>query len=192
MLEQNTPAQPNIITSPGLKNRVVDPMAVGQIMVDLQMSQDLIERTSIYVDDSNRLATNGIAYPKWLGRIRHFTKPQLRTAEGPFVRISSVVKGFERSADDMNITLVHELEHVAQMGRHDPKIRLGQLAIWGLALTGGIAANRLATGHSKVGQAAATVVGVAMGQQIGYRIAPHEVQARDRSHAVRMTAITRR
>lgn len=192
MLEQNLPVQPKIITSPGLVSRLaVDANVVGQTMADIGISEEVISTTSVYVDDSNHLSTNGIAYPKWLGRIRHFTNPELRRADGPIVRISSVVKGAERAEDDMNTTLVHELEHVAQMGRHDLNLKLGHMAIWGLAVAGGISANRLSNGRSRAARVAATLVGAGLGQQIGYKLAPHEVQARERSHTIITSAISR-
>lgn len=193
MVKQTTLAEPKIVTSHSVESKLaIDPSIVGQTMQELGISPEGIRDTSILVDDANRMATNGIAYPKWLGRARHITNPQLRNAPGPIVRVSSVVKGNERSDDAMNDTLVHELEHVAQMERNDPKMKLGHIAIWGLAAAGGISANQLTRAHNKAIRSAATFVGAAIGQQIGYRIAPHEIQARQRAKEISTSAIKHR
>jgi hypothetical protein len=185
-------AEPNIIISPETKGElIIDPRTVAQTMQELGISKQGIRNTSILVDETNRIATNGIAYPRWLGILRHLHHPQLRDAPGPIIRLSSVVKGKERSAEDMNRTLVHELEHVAQMERKDPNIKLGHIAIWGLAAAGGIAVNRLMRGRSKVIRSTATFAGAAMGQQLGYRIAPHEIEARQRAEEISTSAIRR-
>lgn len=191
MAEQSL-AEPKIIISPKTKGElIIDPGAVAQTMQELGISKQGIQNTSILVDETNRIATNGIAYPRWLGILRHLHYPQLRDAPGPIIRLSSVVKGKERSAENMNRTLVHELEHVAQMERKDPNIKLGHVAIWGLATAGGIAVNRLMRGQSKVIQLAATFAGAMAGQQLGYRIAPHEIEARQRAKEISTSAIRR-
>jgi outer membrane lipoprotein SlyB len=89
----------------------------------------------------------------------------------------------------MNHTLSHELEHVAQIDRKDSLLKIGHLAIWGSAALGAAIGNRLGSG--KKGRAAGILLGAMAGQQIGYKIAPHEQQAREKSKIVNTSAIKR-
>jgi glycine zipper 2TM protein len=190
MPELENQAHPRVIygekVSPDL---TVDTDALADTMHELDISDETIENTTIYMDPSNRLATNGIAYPKTLGRLRHILHPELRRAPGPVVRVSAKIRGAEREEEDMNHTLSHELEHIAQIDRKDPRLKIGHLAIWGSAALGAVIGNKL--GSSKKGRAAGTLLGAMVGQQIGYKIAPHEQQARERSKIVNTSAIKR-
>jgi hypothetical protein len=167
----------------------VDPDALADTMRELNISDKTIENTTIYMDPSNRLATNGIAYPKTLGRLRHIRHPELRRAPGPVVRVSTKIRGTERKKQDMNHTLSHELEHVAQIDRKDPRLTIGHLAIWGSAALGATIGNKL--GSSRKGRAVGTLLGAMVGQQIGYKRAPHEQQAREKSKIISTSAIQR-
>lgn len=190
MVEHELPIGPKIVTSPGLEDKLaVDAAAVGEAMTALGISSETIHATSILADDTSRITTRGMTFPGWLGRLRH---PQLRHSRGPVVRISTVIRGAEVSEEDMNKTLEHELEHVAQAERKDPKMLLGFAAIVGLGIAGGIVGNRLSRKRGRATRVAATVVGAALGQQIGYQLAPHERQARERSTTTKISAIKRR
>ena len=179
-----TPHQPHIVQGPG---KSIDPSVVGQTMQELGVSSETIDKTIIFVDPANRLATNGITYPNRLGRLRHIANPDLRNAKGPIVRLSTRVRGADRSVEDMNVTLTHELEHVAQMDRRDTGLRIGHAAIWGLATLGAVVGYHM--GHSKASRIGLGISGMLIGHQIGYKIAPHERQARSVANTVTTTAI---
>lgn len=189
MAEQNVPAQPKIVTSSGLEAKItINPAMVGKGMADLHISPERIRATSILVDDTSRLATRGMTFPGWLGRLRH---PQLRHSRGPIVRISTVIRGTEVPEAAMNETLEHELEHVAQAERRDPKIPLGFAAMVGLGIAGGIVSYRLSRERGVAARIVVTALGATVGWQAGYTIAPHERQARKRAATTKMSAIKR-
>jgi hypothetical protein len=190
MPELEKPPQPRVVygerISPDL---TVDINGAADTMRELDTSDGTTGNTTIYLDPTNRFATNGIAYPRTLGRLRHIFYPELRNAPGPIVRISTKVKGKKRTEEQMNHTLAHELEHVAQMDRKDPRLKMGHLAIWGSAALGAVIGNKLGSG--KKARTAGTLLGAMIGQQVGYRIAPHERQARERAKVVNTSAIKR-
>lgn len=173
-------SQPRIVygegTDPGVS---VDPEVAAQTMRELGISEDGIARSAVYVDPKNRLANNGTHYPNRLGRLRFRSVPELQDVEGDIVRLSTRVRGKERTPEQMNRTATHEWEHLAQADRHDRKVIVGHIAIYGLAALGALAGNRL--GKGKIGAA----VGGFVGYQLGYMLAPHERQARLRSGQVR-------
>lgn len=188
MTELEKSSQPRVVHGEKVPaNLELDKSDIAGTMRELGISSETIDKTTVYLDPTNRLGTNGIAYPKTLGRLRHIFNPKLRDAPGPIVRISTKVRGKERTTEEMNHTLSHELEHVAQMDRKDANLKLGHLAIWGGALLGAAVGNRL--GSSKKARMAGTVVGAMIGQQIGYKIAPHERQAREKSKHITTSAI---
>jgi hypothetical protein len=186
------PEQPRPQIINGNKSPQIDASDVAETMQELDISDQGINNTSIYIDPKNRLLNLGTHYPNRLGRLRFRSIPELRHAQGDIVRISTKVKGKERTAEQMNHTLVHELEHVAQQDRHDIKLHEGHLAIWGLAAVGAVIGNKLGkrTG-SKAAHATAVAVGAVVGQQAGYLLAPHERQARQQAKAITSKAITR-
>ncbi|HEY5139868.1 MAG TPA: hypothetical protein VIJ25_11210 [Methylococcales bacterium] len=183
--------QPRVVYGNDTADKLaVDPEVVGRTMQELGSSPEAIENTTIYTDSVNRLTTRGMTYPSWLGRLRHITNPDIRDSKGLIVRLSSVVGGKERDEESMDHTLVHELEHVAQMERGDRRLVVGHLGTLGLAAVGVIVGSRLGRGRvSKIGLA---LLGGLIGQQVGYQIAPHERQARSTADRVSTSAVTRR
>lgn len=156
----------------------VDPEVAAQIMRELGVSENVIANSAVYVDPKNRLANNGTHYTNKLGRLRFRSVPEIQEVEGDIVRISTKVRGKERTVELMNKTLTHEWEHLAQADRHDIKVTEGYIAIYGLAALGALAGNRLGKGaKGKIGAA----IGGFLGYQLGYRLAPHECQARLRA-----------
>ena len=85
----------------------------------------------------------------------------------------------------MNKTLVHELEHLAQDERDDKKVTAGHIAIWGLAAAGALLGHTLGRRKGGALTPLTTVVGAYIGHSVGYRIAPHERQARKRAGQTR-------
>lgn len=172
----------------------IDPTQVASVLHELGVSDSAIESTTIYLDGNSHIATNGMAYPNALGRTRFRHVPELKNAPGAIVRIGTNQRGKVRTEEDMNRTLVHELEHVAQMERKDKKMTAGHLAIWGLAAAGAVAGNKLAKkrGTGRAGRFGAMIAGMAAGQQIGYKFAPHEHKARERAKEITTSAISRK
>jgi len=165
----------------------VDPERLAETMRELGVSEQGISDTTVYMDPKSRLQTFGTHYPNMIGRLRFRSIPEIQEAEGDIVRLSTVMKGKPRTAEEVNRTLVHELEHRAQEERHDPKLTQGHIAIYGLALAGAIIGNRL--GGSKTSRAIGTAMGAAIGHSVGYIIAPHERQARARAREVTSNAV---
>jgi hypothetical protein len=168
----------------------VDPPCVLETMNILRISSIPAEHT-VYVSGRFNIARKGLQLSKWIDRFVHGEKDR-NEGEGSVVRVNTVLRGKVRSIDDMNRTLVHELEHVAQAERNDPKLVYGNIAIWGLTLAGALAGNTIV---KRRGNAAASVIGMvvgaAAGHDIGYLVAPHERQARERARTVVTTAIYR-
>lgn len=174
------PSQPRIVYGEGLDSSVsVDPEAAAQIMRELGVSEAGIANSAVYIDPKNRLANNGTHYSNKLGRLRFRSVPELQDVEGDIVRLSTKVRGKERTSEQMNRTAVHEWEHLAHQDRHDRKVTEGHIAIYGLVALGTLAGNRL--GKGKAGAA----IGGFLGYQLGYWLAPHERQARLRAGQVR-------
>lgn len=185
------PTLPRIVygegTDPGIS---VDTGKVAQTMRDLGVSEQGINETTLYVDPKSRLQTFGTHYPNKVGRLRFRSNPEIQEAKGDIVRLSTIMKGKARSADEINRTMVHELEHRAQGDRHDSKLTEGHLAVWGLAVAGAILGNRL--GKNKASKIVGTAIGAGIGHSLGYMIAPHERQARERARQVTTKAVVRK
>jgi hypothetical protein len=169
----------------------IDTAIAADTMEQLDISDQTIGSTTLYPDSDNHFANNGIAYPKTLGRLRHFTHPHLKHAPGPIVKISTRVRGNERTDDAINRTLAHELVHIAQMDRNDPRLKIGQLSTIGMTALGAVIGNKLG-GSNRSLRAVSTIVGMAVGQRIGYQIDPAERQARALAKDIQSPIVTRR
>lgn len=183
--------QPAALIGPGTDPAIsIDTVDAAQTMrSDFKISDTGIADATIYLDAKNRWLNYGTHYPNWLGRHRFYFIPELANAPGDIVRISTRVRGKDRTAEEMNGTLMHELEHLAQEDRKDSNLREGRIAIWGLAAAGAVIANRL--GRTKKAKALGTAFGGYVGHSLGYMIAPHERQARAKARQVKATAIKR-
>ena len=117
---------------------------------------------TVYIDPINRIQTFGTHYPNWLGKLRFPNVPEMQDSTGDIVRISAKVKGVPRTPEQMNRTLVHELEHIAQQDRHDKNLTQGRIAIWGLAMAGAILGSK--PGKGKM----AKIMGALAGASVGY------------------------
>lgn len=168
----------------------IDAESVARTMTELSVSPEAIGKTTIYVDATGHMLNKGMHYPKLLGKGRFWLNPDLRSAEGDIVRINTKVKNKNRQASELNRTLIHEMEHLAQRDRHDKKLIEGNLAIYGLALAGGIIGNRV--GKGRISKAALSVLGAGIGHQLGYAFAPHEREARKRAEYVTTQAFSDR
>lgn len=161
----------------------IDPAAASQLMQNLGISEETIPRTTIVLDGGkSRLGIRGVAFPDWAQLLPRTKYPTIKDEiDGPVVRLSMQIRGKQRTPDGINKTLVHELEHVAQHKRTDPRVWLGDAAIYGGILAGALTGNRLTRTKHPALQTLATLGGAAIGRQIGYLLAPHERQARQRS-----------
>ena len=165
----------------------VDSDALIETTQTLGISDHSTDATTVYIDPKNRIQTFGTHYPNWLGKLRFPGVLEIQESKGDVVRISTRVKGVPRTSEQINRTLVHELEHVAQHDRNDKKLTQGHIAIWGLAIAGAILGHKL--GKGKVAKLSGTLVGAGVGHSVGYMIAPHERQARNRAKEVESRAI---
>jgi hypothetical protein len=78
----------------------------------------------------------------------------------------------------MSRTWLHEGEHTAQSARGDKRVWLGHAVMWALTAAGGLVTY-------KSGGVGAGLAGAVLGNRFGYRIAPHERQARKRAGQTR-------
>lgn len=150
-------------------------------MSALGIPDETIGRTTVIIDGKSRLSIKGIAFPAsltWFTRRRY--REHAESIDGPVIRLSTSMRGKRRSAAAINKTLVHELEHTAQNSRNDLRIKLGHFTIFGGMIAGAIAGNTL-THKNPFTRAMSVLAGAAIGKELGYRVAPHEKQARTRS-----------
>jgi hypothetical protein len=174
-------AVPKVVLGDGVDPTLaVDAHQLGTTMRSLGISEAGIANSAVYLDPKSRLQTFGTHYPNKLGRLRFRSVQELEQTSGDIVRLSTKMKGKPRDAAGMNVTLVHELEHLAQGDRRDKNVHEGHLAIWGLAAAGAVLGNRIG-GRSKATKVLGTVLGAAAGHTLGYMIAPHERQERKRA-----------
>jgi len=186
--EQQHQPRPRIVMGEGVDPSIgIDRNALSETMQELGISENVMNNATVVVDPNNRLLNYGTHYSKREARLRF---PGLRNTPGQAVRVSAKVRGKERTEKQMNRTLVHELEHVAQSDRRDKKVTAGHVAIWGLTAAGALAGNRI--GKNKASKTLGIVVGAIAGNRLGYLGAPHERQARARAREVRTTAIHRK
>ena len=113
-------SQPRIVYGEGFDPGVsVDPEAAAQTMRELGVSEAGIANSAVFIDPKNRLMNNGTHYSNTQAKLRFRSIPELQGVKGDVVRISTKVKGKERTEELMNRTLTYELEHLAQADRHD-------------------------------------------------------------------------
>jgi hypothetical protein len=167
----------------------VDEAGLGRHMAeDYGISPEGIERTTVVLSGKNHFSYKGSETPGMLDRgLRGVTREN--DGANSIVRITTTLRGVQRSPDDINATLSHEMEHTAQGDRKDKNQLIGNIAIWGLATAGAIIGSR-ASKHP-TGRVAGVLIGGIVGQLIGYQVAPHENQARQRAEQVRLTVITK-
>lgn len=156
-------------------------------MNHLGIPESATKQRTVYVDSRSKLVTNGTMYPASLSSLRYWHHPFLRKVDGPVVRINTVKRGRPRSEQRLNRTLVHELEHLAQEERKDWRLALGRLSIAGFTVAGAVVGSKI--GSSTREKAAFGLMGAGVGNQIGYKVAPHERQARAAAKAYQSTAI---
>jgi hypothetical protein len=170
----------------------IDAARAAVTMAELGLSEDKIKSTTIYVDAKYHASLNGSTYPNRLGRARFKSEPELREAPGSIVQMSTLKKGEPRTDDEMNKTLVHELEHVAQSERGDYELQRGSAVIAGLTAAGALL-GRLASKNAerKSTRLFGLITGALAGYQVGYKVSPHERHARQRSEEVTTDAIKR-
>lgn len=183
-------ASPRVVYGNGVDpDLFVDPAVAGETMEQLGIPPAAISDTTIYIGGKFNVVRKGLQLLKTHDRFIHGDLER-NEGSGSVVRVNSKLRCRPRSAETMNETLVHELEHVAQTERKDPNVKLGNLAIMGMSaaglILGGVISKKI--GNRSARLAGALAAGVA-GHDIGYKVAPHEIQARARASQVRSTAI---
>jgi hypothetical protein len=157
----------------------LDGVELRRVMAEVyKISSDEIDNLIILIDAKPHLYYRGSQVPKLLDRIFR-GKRDYNKGPGSIIRLSMYYQGKRRTIDNMNHTLAHELEHVAQQDRRDPRILIGTVMIWITATFG--AWLGLLLGTNTMLRMCFFFVGMAMGHYIGYSFAPHEIQARKRS-----------
>jgi len=152
--------------------------ATAASMAEGRVSPPGISGTSIVYDDKNRLSYNGSEKPKWLDRMLHGRLPE-NEGRGSVVRVGTRVRGKDRTPEEVDETTRHELEHVAQADRHDVRVPIGSVAIWGGAAVGTWVGSKV--GRRPATRIAGALLGAVIGHAAGYKVAPHERQARARA-----------
>ncbi len=180
--------QPPLFVEERTQNISAEPSEIAATMEGLGMSGAAIQDTSVVIDGKNRRSYNGSQTPKWLDRLAQGDMPY-NQGKGSVVRIGTKVRGRERTEEQMNKVLVHELEHAAQKDRKDKNIVVGNILIYGGSFALGALGNILAKRTGLTGRALATGAGLAIGNRLGYQFAPHERQARERAQALKSSAI---
>jgi len=168
----------------------VDTEVLGALVQELGIAPEVATQTSVLIDDRNHTSYRGSQMPKWLDRKLN-GEQDYNAGEGSVVRVSSRFKGKDLAAEEMNKTLAHELEHVAQQARGDVGMKVGNGAIWGLAATGAGIGRELAKDRGLLAKVILPLGMAAVGHQIGYKLAPHERGARARAQEITTTAISR-
>lgn len=182
--------KPEVVYGPGVDPALeVDTYEVAQTMARLGTLTQTIGSTTLYIGGKNNYVTKGFQIPKSADRMLHGVQPR-NEGPGTVIRVNTMYRGQPRGTDDMNKTLVHELEHIAQADRKDIRYFTGLIGVYGLALAGGLAGARFVKGSFAKKVVAATL-GAALGHQAAYVIAPHERQAKQRAEDVATTAIRR-
>lgn len=166
----------------------VDPVELRRTMQGIGISEAGIGQTAIVVDGKNRTSYNGSQAPKWVDRLTHGVHPY-NQGKGTVIRLGTKVRGKNRSLEDINDTLVHELEHTVQYDKRDKSLLIGNMLIYGgsfaLAALVDVLARKAGVKHRSL----ASVGGFVLGNRIGYQLAPHENQARQRARELKTSAI---
>lgn len=182
---------PQVVTSEA-SNLEVDADSLADIMqIEYGISPELVANTTVLIDDKNHLSYKGSQTTKLLDRLVR-GREDYNDGDGSVVRISSKFRGIERTPDEMNVTLAHELEHVGQMDRKDWGIKVGNFMIWGSAVVGAALGYGLIKDRNNIAKISATLTGAISGQKIGYILAPHERHARSRAKRTKINAIQRK
>lgn len=170
---------------------VVDAEALSSLAQELGITPNITAQTSVLIENSANELYRGSHIPKWLDRKLH-GKQAYNEGEGSVVRIASHHHAKDLTDEEMNRTLAHELEHVAQQSRGDIGITVGNGAIWGLAAAGAGIGRELAKDKGVLAKVILPLGIAAVGHQIGYKLAPHEKGAHARAQGITTTVISRK
>lgn len=182
---------PRVVYGEGVQAEVYcSPEGSLQPMDELGINPDSTDVTA-YLAGGFNLARKGMQLSKRLDRFVHGPLER-NEGNGYVVRINTKLRGRPRTAEEMNRTYVHELTHVAQAERNDPRVPIGNAIIGGLTIAGMIAGSVLARkSDSRIAVVAAVAFGGMAGHDIGYKLAPHEREAHRIAETVTSHAIQR-
>jgi hypothetical protein len=177
---------PKVVFGEGVHESIeVDKAQLAHVMEKVGAPPD----TAIYLGGKNNLRKRGFQWLKSHDRLVHGDQER-NQGSGSVIRVNTKLRGKIRDQEDMNRTLVHELEHAAQMDRNDFNVKIGKLVIAGstvLGLVAGELAGRKT--DNKFARTLVPILGAIIGRDIGYIIAPHEREARLRAERTKTTAI---
>ncbi len=168
-------AVPRIVFDDEAKKLVrVDQQSLLKYLKELDVSDKMISKLTIYINTKNHYGARGTTWPGFLARFRFGFLSNIR---GPVVGLNLKVNRTIRDEADINRTLRHELVHVAQIGRLDWRLAVGWAMIgYGavIGITLGLVNYRL---HLVFRIILAAILGLNL-YSFGYWYSPHERQAR--------------
>lgn len=172
---------PKLVIDKRIKDITVDIDAIGHIMNDFGLPEGTIKSTTVYISYRPALRILGSVWPKYLARFRY---PSIKP-KGMVLRLSYKMYFIGTTERTINRTLVHEIEHVAQVARKDIKLLIGY-ATELVFLSAGIALGLTNESDSVIFRIAILLITSFAGLQVGYMFAMHEAVARKASANYRL------
>lgn len=145
-------------------------------MASLGLSEKTIANTTLYIDNHRHITILGSVWPKYLSRLRY---PRLKPT-GSVIRLSRRLYFTGPTYKTINHTLVHEIEHAAQIQRKDPRLLIGYLTQV-VGVGAGIALGLTNQSDVIVFKVMILFITALFGLYAGYMFSLHEMQARKRS-----------
>lgn len=170
---RNKTPTPKLVVSDKLGDIHVDLAGVAEAMKALGVSEQTIQSTTIYVDSYPHLTILGSVWPRFLAWLRY---PRL-APRGHVVRLSSKMFFLGPTDRTINHTLIHEIEHVAQIERKDTRILIGYLTNL-VFLLAGIALGLTNKSDVIIFKVLIIFITALFGLRVGYMFSLHEMQAR--------------
>lgn len=169
-------SQPRLVVNTNLTSLRVDLMGIAKIMKSLGLSEETIQTTTVYIDSRQHLTVRGSVWPKFLAKLRY---PRLAPS-GCVIRLSGNMFFTGPTDRTINHTLIHEIEHVAQIERKDVRIFIGYLTSI-IFSANGVALGLASNPSVVILEVLITGITGLFGLQLGYLLSLHEMQARKTS-----------
>lgn len=164
---------PTVVISKELTDASVDKTSLISMMQELGLKDKTINNLTIYIDNNTHFSTRGSTWPRSLS---YFRFPKLR-AKGKVVRLSSKMMFTGSTKLTINTSLIHEIEHVAQIERKDPRLLAGYLTQL-VFITAGLSLGLTDKSGLLIYRILITALTTFTGWQFGYMFSWHEMQAR--------------
>jgi hypothetical protein len=173
---------PELIISKKLTNVSVDLEYVATIMSSLGLNEKSIRNSIVFIDHRPSLTILGSVWPKYLASLRF---PRIKSS-GSVIRLSSRLFFTGSTQRSINHTLVHEIEHAAQIQRRDLHLFVGYLTQVATSTAGIALGLTNQSNHFVFKYLIVTITGL-FGLYIGYMFSLHEMQARHTSTSYKLT-----